>query len=435
MNQARKFFDIDDRLLELAVQTEQDIRPAFERIESNAFINQQKVLAAFIHNGVGESCFTSSTGYGYGDVGREKLERVFADAMECEDALLRHNFMCGTHALTVALFGVLRPGDKMLCVTGMPYDTIQSVIGISKQAASGSLKDFGIVFEKVDLLSDGSVDIPSSLKRLREDPTVKMVYIQRSRGYSLRPSLTVEQIEEICNAVREVKPEVIIMVDNCYGEFVQLTEPCVHGADLMAGSLIKNPGGGIAATGGYIAGRSDLVELCSYRLSTPGTGREVGCTLGHSREMYMGLFSAPHVVGEALKTAAFCAGLFSRLGYDVTPQPDEARADIIQSVLLQNPESLIAFCQGIQSGSPVDSMALPEPWDMPGYDNQIIMASGSFTLGSSIELSADAPLREPYAVWMQGGLNYAAGKTGILIAAQRMLEKGQIKALASSLSE
>ncbi|MBQ9901769.1 MAG: methionine gamma-lyase family protein [Clostridia bacterium] len=435
MNQARKFFDIDDRLTELAARTEQEIRPAFERIESNAFQNQQKVLAAFIHNGVGESCFTSSTGYGYGDVGRDKLERVFADAMECEDALLRHNFMCGTHALTVALFGVLRPGDKMLCVTGMPYDTIQSVIGISQQAAGGSLKDFGIAFEKVDLLPDGSVDIPSSLKRLREDPSVKMVYIQRSRGYSLRPSLTVEQIEEICKAVREVKPEAIIMVDNCYGEFVQLTEPCVHGADLMAGSLIKNPGGGIASTGGYIAGRSDLVELCSYRLSTPGTGREVGCTLGHSREMYMGLFSAPHVVGEALKTAVFCAGLFSRLGYDVTPQPDEARADIIQSVLLQNPASLIAFCQGIQSGSPVDSMALPEPWDMPGYDNKIIMASGSFTLGSSIELSADAPLREPYAVWMQGGLNYAAGKTGILIAAQRMLEKGQIKALASSLSE
>ena len=424
MNQTRQFFDIDEKLLLLAEQTEQDIRPAFERIESNAFQNQQKVLAAFIRNRVGENCFTSSTGYGYNDIGREKLERVFADAMECEDALLRHNFMCGTHALTVALFGVLRPGDKMLCVTGMPYDTIQSVIGISKQAASGSLKDFGIAFEKVDLLPDGAVDLEETRNRLRLDASVRMVYIQRSRGYALRPSLTVEKIEEICKTVREVRPEVMIMVDNCYGEFVQLTEPCVHGADLMAGSLIKNPGGGIAATGGYIAGRADLVELCSYRLSTPGTGREVGCTLGHSREMYMGLFSAPHVVGEALKTAAFCAGLFSRLGYGVTPQPNEPRADIIQSVLLRNPESLIAFCQGIQSGSPVDSMALPEPWDMPGYDNKIIMASGSFTLGSSIELSADAPLREPYAVWMQGGLNYAAGKTGILIAAQRMLDKG-----------
>ena len=425
----RKFFDIDDRLMELAAQTESEIRPAFDRIERNAFINQQKVLAAFIGNGVGESCFTSSTGYGYGDVGRDKLERVFADAMECEDALLRHNFMCGTHALTVALFGVLRPGDTMLCVTGMPYDTIQTVIGISGSNVSGSLKDFGIHFEKTDLLPDGSVDIEGAVGTLRSDKTVKMVYIQRSRGYALRPSLTVEQIEVICKAVRAVRPEVIIMVDNCYGEFVQLTEPCVHGADLIAGSLIKNPGGGIAPTGGYIAGRADLVEMCSYRLSTPGTGREVGCTLGHSREMYMGLFSAPHVVGEALKTAAFCAGLFSRLGYGVTPRADEVRADIIQSVMLRNSESLIAFCQGIQSGSPVDSMALPEPWDMPGYDSKIIMASGSFTLGSSIELSADAPLREPYAVWMQGGLNYAAGKTGILIAAQRMLDKGLLDAL------
>jgi Cystathionine beta-lyase family protein involved in aluminum resistance len=424
---AKKYFNIDDRLMALAEQTEADIRPAFERIGRNAFVNQQKVLAAFIHNGVGESCFTSSTGYGYGDVGRDKLEKVFAEAMECEDALLRHNFMCGTHALTVALFGVLRPGDKMLCVTGMPYDTIQSVIGISKTPASGSLRDFGIDFEKVDLLEDGSVDLEEAQKRLASDRSIRMVYIQRSRGYSLRPSLTVEQIGEICAAARSVRPEAVIMVDNCYGEFVQLSEPCAHGADLIAGSLIKNPGGGVAATGGYIAGRADLVELCSYRLSTPGTGREVGCTLGHSREMYMGLFSAPHVVGEALKTAAFCAGLFSRLGYGVTPQPNEERADIIQSVLLRNPESLIAFCQGVQSGSPVDSMALPEPWDMPGYDNKIIMASGSFTLGSSIELSADAPLREPYAVWMQGGLNYAAGKTGILIAAQRMLDKGLVR--------
>lgn len=423
----RKFFDIDDRLLDLAAQTESDIKSAFERIESNAFQNQQKVLAAFINNNVGESSFTSSTGYGYGDVGREKLDKVFADAMECEDAIIRHNFMCGTHALTVALFGVLRPNDTMLCVTGMPYDTIQSVIGISNQPASGSLAEFGIKFDKVDLLEDGGVDLDEMRRRLKSDSSIKMVYIQRSRGYTLRPSLTVEKIEEICRVAKEVKPEVIVMVDNCYGEFVQLTEPCCHGADLMVGSLIKNAGGGIASTGGYIAGRSDLVEMCSYRLSTPGTGREVGCTLGHSREMYMGLFSAPHVVSEALKTAAFCAGLFSRLGYGVTPQPNDERADIIQSVMLRNPESLIAFCQGVQSGSPVDSMALPEPWDMPGYDNQIIMASGSFTLGSSIELSADAPLREPYAAWMQGGLNYAAGKTGILIAAQRMLDKGLLE--------
>ncbi|MBQ1413082.1 MAG: methionine gamma-lyase family protein [Clostridia bacterium] len=421
----RTFFDIDDRLLTLAEETESDIRPAFEKIESIAFQNQQKVLAAFIHNHVGENCFTSSTGYGYGDTGREKLEKVFADAMECEDALLRHNFMCGTHALTVALFGVLRPGDTMLCVTGMPYDTIQSVIGLHNPPASGSLKEFGIGFQKIDLLTGGGVDIEKMRRQLRDDASIKMVYIQRSRGYSLRPSLPVEAIGEICAAAHEVKPEVVVMVDNCYGEFVQLTEPCVHGADLMAGSLIKNPGGGIASTGGYIAGRKDLVEMCSYRLSTPGTGREVGCTLGHSREMYMGLFSAPHVVGEALKTAVFAAGLFTRLGYDVTPRPDESRADIIQSLLLRTPEALIAFCQGIQSGSPVDAQALPEPWDMPGYDSKIIMASGSFTLGSSIELSADAPLREPYAVWMQGALNYAAGKTGVLIAADRLLKQSQ----------
>ena len=421
----RTFFDIDDRLLTLAEETESDIRPAFEKIESIAFQNQQKVLAAFIHNHVGENCFTSSTGYGYGDTGREKLEKVFADAMECEDALLRHNFMCGTHALTVALFGVLRPGDTMLCVTGMPYDTIQSVIGLHNPPASGSLKEFGISFQKIDLLTGGGVDIEKMRRQLRDDASIKMVYIQRSRGYSLRPSLPVEAIGEICAAAHEVKPEVVVMVDNCYGEFVQLTEPCVHGADLMAGSLIKNPGGGIASTGGYIAGRKDLVEMCSYRLSTPGTGREVGCTLGHSREMYMGLFSAPHVVGEALKTAVFAAGLFTRLGYDVTPRPDESRADIIQSLLLRTPEALIAFCQGIQSGSPVDAQALPEPWDMPGYDSKIIMASGSFTLGSSIELSADAPLREPYAVWMQGALNYAAGKTGVLIATDRLLKQSQ----------
>ena len=422
----RKFFDLDDRLLSLAEETETALRPVFADIERIALQNQQKVLAAFIHNGVSESCFNASTGYGYGDMGRDKLERVFADAMECEDALLRHNFMCGTHALTVALFGVLRPGDTMLCVTGMPYDTIRTVIGIGHKAASGSLKDFGIRFAMTELTEAGEVDIPAALEQLRTDSTIKMVYIQRSRGYALRPSLRVEQIEEICAAVRTVAPEVVIMVDNCYGEFVQVTEPCCHGADLIAGSLIKNAGGGIAPTGGYIAGRADLVEQCSYRLSTPGTGREVGCTLGHTREMYMGLFAAPHVVGEALKTAAFGAGLFARLGYGVTPLPDEPRGDIIQSILLRDAPSLIAFCQGIQSGSPVDSMALPEPWDMPGYDNQIIMASGSFTLGSSIELSADAPLREPYAVWMQGALNYAAGRTGILLAAQRMASGGNL---------
>lgn len=422
----QNFFNISPKLMELAAKTETEIQPVMQRIEKIAFYNQQKMLAAFINNHVEERHFAASTGYGYNDMGREKLDEVFAEAMGCEDALIRYNFMSGTHTLTVALFGILRPGDTMLCVTGMPYDTIQAVIGISKEPAAGSLAEFGIKFDKVDLLEDGSVDIAETQKRLSQDKSIKMVYIQRSRGYSLRPSLTVEKIGDICKAVREICPDVIIMVDNCYGEFVQTTEPCSHGADIIAGSLIKNAGGGIAPTGGYIAGRHDLVELCSYRLSTPGTGRELGCTLGHNRELFMGVFNAPHAVGEALKTAAFCAGLFEKLGYGVTPAADAERGDIIQSVMLRNSESLIAFCQGIQSGSPIDSQALPEPDAMPGYDNEIIMAAGAFTLGSSIELSADAPLREPYAAWMQGGLNYPAGKTGILMAAQRMLDKGLV---------
>ncbi len=424
MTYQRKFFDIDDRLLALAEETEKSEESAFRRIEKTAGCNQQKVLAAFINNRVEESHFAATTGYGYNDRGRDKLDEVFAAAMECEDALFRYNFMCGTHALTVALFGILRPGDKMLCVTGMPYDTIQTVIGIGAVSASGSLAEFGVGFDKIELLEGGGIDIEEMRSKLRADSSVKLVYIQRSRGYNLRRAIPVEDLDAVCAAAKEVRPEIAVMVDNCYGEFTELTEPCCHGADLIVGSLIKNPGGGIAPTGGYIAGRHDLVEKCSYRLSTPGTGREVGCTLGHLRELYMGLFSAPHVVGEALKTAVFCAGLFSRLGYEVSPRPDEERSDIIQSVLLKTPEALISFCRGVQSGSPVDSMAMPEPDDMPGYDSKIIMASGSFTLGSSIELSADAPLREPYAVWMQGGLNYPTGRTGILMAAQRMLDEG-----------
>ena len=296
----------------------------------------------------------------------------------------------------------------------------------SKSPASGSLKDFGIRFEKTDLLPDGSVDIESAMNSLRSDSSVRMVYIQRSRGYSLRPSLTVEQIDDICRAVRSVRPDVIIMVDNCYGEFVQLTEPCAHGADLIAGSLIKNPGGGIAPTGGYIAGRSDLVEICSYRLSTPGTGREVGCTLGMNREMLLGLFFAPDVVANAVKTAMFASELFTMLGFECSPRKDDPRGDIITAVQLGDAEHLCAFCRGIQKGAPVDSFVTPEPWDMPGYSSQVIMAAGAFTNGASIELSADAPLREPYAVWMQGGITYTSGKLGVMLAAQEMLSEGLI---------
>ena len=311
----------------------------------------------------------------------------------------------------------------MLSATGTPYDTIHSVIGLRGEG-QGSLKDYGIHYRQVELGKGGLPDLPAICAAI--DETTKMVYLQRSRGYSLRPSLSVAQIGDVAKAVKAVKSDVIVMVDNCYGEFVEQEEPLSVGADLIAGSLIKNPGGGIAPTGGYIAGRADLVELCSYRMTTPGLGREVGATLGQNRPLFMGLFHAPHVTGEALKTAAFTAALFEILGYDVTPRCGETRHDIIQAVLLREEKALIAFCQGMQKGAPVDSFVSPEPWDMPGYDSQVIMAAGAFTLGSSIELSADAPLREPFAAWMQGGLNFHSAKMGVLLAAQEMKDRGVI---------
>ncbi|HIW14261.1 MAG: aminotransferase class I/II-fold pyridoxal phosphate-dependent enzyme [Acutalibacteraceae bacterium] len=415
------FFKLDSRLVKLGKQAVEEARTAFAGIEEMQEYNQQKMLAAFIHNGVSESHFVGSTGYGYDDRGRETLDAVFAMAMGAEDALVRHNFVCGTHALTVALFGVLRPGDVMLSVTGKPYDTLQAVIGLTGDK-NGSLLDFGIQYKEVALTPEGKPDLPAIREAVKQG--VKMVYIQRSRGYSLRPSLRVEEIETIARAAKEVDPHCIVMVDNCYGEFVQEEEPVSRGADLMAGSLIKNPGGGIAPTGGYIAGRHDLVQSCAYRLTTPGLGKEVGCTLQANRELFMGAFHAPHVTGEALKTAVFASALFSLLGYDVTPRFDEPRADIIQAVMLRDEKSLVAFCQGMQKGAPVDSFVVPEPWDMPGYDSQVIMAAGAFTLGASIELSADAPLREPYAAWMQGGLNFHSGKVGVLLGAQSMIDSG-----------
>lgn len=415
------FFKLDSRLVKLGEQAMEEARTAFAGIEEMQEYNQQKMLAAFIHNGVSESHFVGSTWYGYDDRGRETLDAVFAMAMGAEEALVRHNFVCGTHALTVALFGVLRPGDVMLSVTGKPYDTLQAVIGLTGDR-NGSLLDFGIQYKEVALTPDGKPDLPAIREAVKQG--VKMVYIQRSRGYSLRPSLRVEEIETIARAAKEVDPHCIVMVDNCYGEFVQEEEPVSRGADLMAGSLIKNPGGGIAPTGGYIAGRHDLVQSCAYRLTTPGLGKEVGCTMQANRELFMGAFHAPHVTGEALKTAVFASALFSLLGYDVTPRFDEPRADIIQAVMLRNEKALIAFCQGMQKGAPVDSFVVPEPWDMPGYDSQVIMAAGAFTLGASIELSADAPLREPYAAWMQGGLNFHSGKVGVLLGAQSMIDSG-----------
>ena len=421
------FFNIDNKLTELDKRALERSEKQFERIDSITEYNQLKVLKAFIKNGVSESSFAGSTGYGYDDRGREVLEKVMADCMGAEDSLIRHNFVSGTHTLTVALFGVLRPGDKVICLTGRPYDTITGVFGIDEKT-DGSLADFGVKYSQVELKADGTPDI-EEIKRVLRNEKPKMAYIQRSRGYSTRPSLRIADIEVIIKAIKEASPESIIMVDNCYGEFVETKEPCEIGADIIAGSLIKNPGGGIAPTGGYIAGRKDLIEKCAYRLTCAGVGREVGATLGHTRELYMGLFSAPHVVGEALKTAVYTASLFELLGFSVTPTSEEVRGDIIQCITLGSAEGLIAFCQGMQSGAPVDSFVVPEPWDMPGYTDPVIMAAGAFTLGASIELSADGPLRPPYAAWMQGGINFHSAKAGVLLAAQKMLEKGALKVI------
>lgn len=419
------FFNIDERLLKLNGEITEKCGERFREIDSVTEYNQLKVLSAFIKNGVSESTMAGSTGYGYDDRGREILEKVMADAMGAEDALMRHNFVSGTHTLTVALFGLLRPNDRVLCLTGRPYDTITGVFGIDEKT-DGSLADFGVQYAQVELKEDGTPDI-AAIKAELSANKYKMAYIQRSRGYSTRPSLTIDDIEVLCKAVREVSPDSVIMVDNCYGEFTEKKEPTEVGADIIAGSLIKNPGGGIAPTGGYIAGKQKFVEQCAARLTCPGVGREVGATLGHSRELYMGLFSAPHVVGEALKTAVYAAALFENLGFEVTPRFAEKRGDIIQCVTLGSREGLIAFCQGMQSGAPVDSFVVPEPWAMPGYTDEVIMAAGAFTLGASIELSADGPLREPYAAWMQGGLNFHSARAGVLLAAQKMLEAGKIR--------
>ncbi len=420
MNSA--FFSIPTALQKASDKALETAKASFDRIDDITEYNQQKVLSAFIEHRVSESHFVPTTGYGYGDRGRDTLDEVFAQIMGAEDALIRHSIVSGTHAITIALFGVLRPGDTLLAATGAPYDTLLGVIGVGAHS-DGSLADFGVGYREVPLKNDRP-DIEGICCALREDPHIKMVHIQRSRGYSLRPSLTVAEIGDIVAAVKRVRDDVVVFVDNCYGEFVEKTEPTSVGADLMAGSLIKNPGGGIAENGGYICGRKDLVEQCSYRMTTPGLGREVGASLGHNRLLYMGLFHAPHVVGEALKTAVYAAALFSSFGYTVSPTAEEPRADIIQAVCLNDAPSLVAFCQGMQQGAPVDAFVVPEPWDMPGYDDQVIMAAGAFTAGASIELSADAPLREPFAAYMQGGLNFHSGKLGVLLAARSMLEKG-----------
>ena len=409
---SNKVKDLSDKALKVA-------KAEFDAIEEITEYNQQKMLKAFIDNGVSESIFAESTGYGYGDRGREIIDRVFAQAVGAEDAIVRHNFTCGTHTLAVALFGILRPGDTMLCVSGRPYDTIQPVIGISESGKNmGSLADYGVKYEEIELKND-RLDYEAIENRVSKG-NVKMVYIQRSRGYKLRPSLSVAEIKRVIDITKK-HTNAVVMVDNCYGEWTEKIEPTDVGADIIAGSLIKNPGGGIAKTGGYIAGKKECIELCSYRLTTPGLGKEVGATLGQSRDLFMGIFNGPHVVGEALKTAAFTSALFTLMGFDPTPAVGETRHDIIQAVRLREEKNLIAFCQGLQKGAPVDSFVTPEPWEMPGYDSKVIMSAGAFTLGSSIELSADAPLREPYAVWLQGGLNFHSAKIAVMFAAQEVL--------------
>ncbi len=419
------FFEIDKRLAQLSDKAEFEAKEAFSRIQEIADYNQQKVLAAYIRHRVSEAHFAPTTGYGYDDRGRDALDKILADIMGAEDALIRHSIVSGTHAITIALFGILRPGDTLLAVTGAPYDTLETVIG-DKQPSKGSLTEYGIKYKEVPLNTNKKPDLQAIQDALHADTSIRMVHIQRSRGYNIRPSLTIDAIRETIETVRAIRKDVVVFVDNCYGEFAERMEPCEVDADLIAGSLIKNPGGGIAENGGYLCGTKECIEQCAYRMTTPGLGREVGASLGHNRSLYMGLFQAPHIVGEAMKTAVYAASLFSQLGYDVSPSVDEVRGDIIQTVLLRNAESLIAFCQGMQKGAPVDAFVTPEPWNMPGYTNQVIMAAGAFTMGASIELSADAPLREPYAAYMQGGLNYSSGKIGVLLAAQSMLDRGFI---------
>lgn len=416
-------FGLDEKLITLASQAESECTAAFAEIDRIAEINGQKVLKAFIDNRVSEGCLKGTTGYGYGDIGRDTADKVFAQALGGEDAIVRHTFVNGTHALSTALFGILRPKDKLCFLTGAPYDTLEGVVGKEGDSGSGSLRDFGVQNEIVPLKEDGTPDLEAVAKAAK---SAKVGYIQRSRGYSLRPSFTVDVIAEVIKAAKGANPDIIILTDNCYGEFVEEKEPLAVGADLIVGSLIKNPGGGIASTGGYICGRADLVEKCADRLTCVGMGKEVGCSLNMNREILLGFFLCPQTVASALKTSVFACRLFEKLGFKTLPESGEKRTDIIASILLENEKNLTAFCKGIQKGSPVDSYVTPEAWDMPGYESKVIMAAGAFTMGASIELSADAPIREPFAVWLQGGITYPSGKAGILLAAQEMLSAGNI---------
>ena len=409
-------------VLNFGAQVEESLRARFEKIDTIAEYNQMKVIRAMQKNRLSEAHFAASTGYGYNDLGRETLEAVYADIFHAEAALVRPQLTCGTHALTVALAANLRPGDELLSPVGKPYDTLEGVIGI--RPSRGSLAEYGITYRQVDLLPDGTFDYERIGQAITEK--TKMVTIQRSKGYQTRPTFSVAQIGELIAFVKKIKPEVIVMVDNCYGEFVEVSEPSEVGADLCVGSLIKNPGGGLAPIGGYIVGRKDLIEECAFRLTAPGLGLEVGATLGLNQSFFQGLFLAPTVTAGALKGAIFAANVYEKLGFAVVPNGTEERHDIIQSVVLRSPEAVIAFCEGIQAAAPVDSYVTPEPWPMPGYHSDVIMAAGAFVQGSSIELSADAPIEPPYAVYFQGGLTWYHAKLGILMSLQKLFEKNLI---------
>ena len=415
-------FGISDKTLKLVSEAEESIKEQFKHIENICEINQLRVMKAFADNRVSDSHFVTTTGYGYDDLGRDTLDRVYADIMGAEDALVRHNFISGTHTISTALFAVLRPNDILVSITGKPYDTLEEVIGIQGEAGNGSLKDFGVKYVQIDLKHDGTPDL-EQIKFTLTHMNVKAVTIQRSKGYGWRPTYSAKDIGALIEFVKEISPETICIADNCYGEFVETEEPTAYGADLIAGSLIKNPGGGLAPTGGYIAGKQKYVELCAYRLTSVGIGKEAGASLGFNRQMYQGLFMAPHVVSQALKAAVLCSAVFEKLGFEVDPKPNEIRHDIIQSIKFGDPDKVTAFCQGIQKGAPVDSFVTPEPWDMPGYSSQVIMAAGAFVQGASIELSADAPIKPPYIAYMQGGLTYESAKLGIMVAADKMIRK------------
>lgn len=414
--------NISEPVLAYCTEIENSLQERFRQIDEVAEYNQMKVIAAMQKNRLSDIHFAATTGYGYNDLGRDVLEAVYADVFCAESALVRPSLTCGTHALTVALSANLRPGDEILSPVGKPYDTLEGVIGI--QESKGSLAEFGITYSQVDLNADGSFDYEGIRKAINE--RTRLVTIQRSKGYQTRPTLSVEQIGEVIAFVKSIKPDVICMVDNCYGEFVQTIEPTQVGADLCVGSLIKNPGGGLAPIGGYIVGKEEYVEMCAYRLNAPGLGKEVGATLGLNQQFFQGLFLAPTVVAGALKGAIFAANIYEKLGYPVIPNGTEPRYDIIQAVTLKSPEAVIAFCQGIQAAAPVDSHVVPEPWEMPGYHSDVIMAAGAFVQGSSIELSADGPIAPPYAVYFQGGLTWYHAKLGIMMSVQKMKEAGLV---------